>query len=139
MLVSAYDRSGGKPWDGGDGPFLPEVDPTDLVPELPKFADPERRLLFAVLADAIVKVQQLAKARGSAYRELMEAERWIRSDDRTWPCSFVNVCEALDVAYQPLRRAVLALRKRAGARVSRRKLEARNPPRKRRTMGEAIG
>jgi hypothetical protein len=92
-------------------------------------AEPERRLFFAVLSDAIVRVRRRADSRGLRVRQdLLEAERWIRSDDRSWPCSFVNVCEALDIAPNPLRRAVLKWRTAALApkRVTRRGLLVRS-------------
>ncbi len=112
MLVGAYDRSGPGSWDvtQGVGPF--EVDPTDESGvSIQQVSQPERRLLFAILSDAIVRVRRLASApRAAANRELLEAERWMRSDDRSWPCSYVNVCEALDIAYEPLRRAMLRWR-----------------------------
>jgi hypothetical protein len=69
---------------------------------------PERRLMLAVLSDAIVALQRPRPR--LPYRGCGEAERWVLSDDRLWPCSFVNVCEALNLAPEPLRRAVLALR-----------------------------
>jgi hypothetical protein len=69
---------------------------------------PERRLMLAVLSDAIVALQR--RRPRVPYRGRGEAERWVLSDDRRWPCSFVNVCEALNLAPEPLRRAVLALR-----------------------------
>jgi hypothetical protein len=109
---------------------LPEVDPTDdSGADVSKVSQPERRLLFAILADAIVRFRRLATAPRHATRELIEAERWIRSDDREWPCSFVNVCEALDIAYGPLRRAVLQWRRKASTderRVTRRGLLVKN-------------
>ena len=109
---------------------LPEVDPTDDIgADVRHVSQPERRLLFAVLADAIVRFRRLATAPRHATRELMEAERWIRSDDREWPCSFVNICEALDIAYGPLRRAVLQWRRSATTderRVTRRDLLVKN-------------
>jgi len=104
---------------------LPEVDPTDDVSaDSSNAAQPERRLFFAILADAIVRVRRLAAAPRHVTHELLEAERWIRSDDRQWPCSFVNVCEALDIAYEPLRRAVLQWRRKQDgrSRVTRRGL-----------------
>ena len=71
-------------------------------------AEPERRLMLALLTDAIVCFRRLVV---SALREerslLKETERWFRSDDRVWPGSFVNVCEAIGIAPQPLRRAIL--------------------------------
>ena len=102
-----------------------DVDPTveDALGERAA-TQPERRLFFAILSDAIVRFRQLATTTNAAARvELKEAERWIRSDDRRWPCSFVNVCEALDVAYEPLRRALLSWRATpTRRRVSRRGL-----------------
>jgi hypothetical protein len=71
-------------------------------------AEPERRLMLALLTDAIVTFRKpLADARRDEQRLLEETERWIRSDDRAWPCSFVNVCEAIGIEPEPLRRAVL--------------------------------
>lgn len=109
---------------------LPEVDPTDDTgADVRKVAQPERRLLFAILSDAIVRFRRLASAPRHMTRELIEAERWIRSDDREWPCSFVNICESLDIAYGPLRRAMLEWRRQAtsGARrVTRRSLLVKN-------------
>jgi len=128
MLAGAYEGHRGNRtlWEGTHGMVLPEVDPTDDAgADICKVAQPERRLLFAILADAIVRFRRLATAPRHTTRELMEAERWIRSDDREWPCSFVNVCEALDIAYGPLRRAMLRWRRQAsptGRRVTRRGL-----------------
>ena len=71
-------------------------------------AEPERRLMLALLTDAIVCFRRLV---ASALREerslLEETERWFRSDDRLWPGSFVNVCEAIGIVPEPLRRAIL--------------------------------
>lgn len=117
MLASAYDRSRGSHWDTAHGMVLPEVDPTDdFGADIRNVSQPERRLLFAILSDAIVRFRRLATAPRHVTRELIEAERWIRSDDREWPCSFVNVCEALDIAYGPLRRAVLQWRRKQDGR-----------------------
>ena len=102
-----------------------DVDPTDHEAFGASAAvQPERRLFFAILSDAIVRFRQLATTSSLAARgELKEAERWIRSNDRSWPCSFVNVCEALDVAYEPLRRALLSWRATpARRRITRRGL-----------------
>ena len=102
-----------------------DVDPTDQEARGERAViQPERRLFFAILSDAIVRFRQLATTQSLAARaELKEAERWIRSDDRSWPCSFVNVCDALDVAYEPLRRALLRWRATpARRRVTRRGL-----------------
>ncbi len=61
--------------------------------------------MLAVLSDAIV----LFQTRGSPAqrRDVESARRWILADDRVWPFSFVNVCDTLGIAFEPLRRALL--------------------------------
>lgn len=124
MMLATTAVSGWTPRD-----MMPDI---DLVTEEGgsgrDLAEPERRLFLAVLSDAIVRVRRLAESRNPRRRyDLLEAERWIRSEDRSWPCSFVNVCEALDIAPEPLRRAVLKWRTAAVAakRVTRRSLLVR--------------
>ena len=138
-MLAAHDRSRSNPWEGSHGMVLPEVDPTDeTVLDAQKVTQPERRLLLAILTDAIVRCRRLATAPRFAAVELREAERWIKSDDRSWPCSFVNVCDALDIAYGPLRRAVLAWRRTTtkATRVTRRTLLVK--PRRRRRSAAAV-
>ena len=98
-------------------------------------AEPERRLMLALLIDAIVNFRKpLADARRDKQRLLEETERWIRSDDRDWPCSFVNVCEAIGIEPEPLRRAVLCGKAAPTANATpttRRCLLAGNAPRAR--------
>ena len=75
--------------------------------ELSRRSEPtqsERRLMLAVLSDAIVLYQ--TRAPGTPRHDFEEAQRWILSDDRAWPYSFVNICEALGIAFEPLRRAL---------------------------------
>jgi len=67
---------------------------------------PERRLLFAVLLDAVIQLQR-RNTSGSA-----EAERWIRSESRSdFPFSFRNVCEALGIEPGYLQRGLLSWRR----------------------------
>jgi len=67
---------------------------------------PERRLLFAVLLDAIIQLQR-RNTSGSA-----EAERWIRNDaDSDSPFAFRNVCEALGIEPGYLQRGLLSWRR----------------------------
>jgi hypothetical protein len=127
MVTGAYDAPRGRWSDRAHGFELPEIDPTDdSGADVRQVSQPERRLLFAILTDALVRFRRLANAPRSVHanRELVEAERWIRSDDREWPFSYVNVCEALDIAPEPLRKAVLAWRRPEVAlrRVTRRGL-----------------
>ncbi|MEB2283687.1 MAG: hypothetical protein B6D46_15575 [Polyangiaceae bacterium UTPRO1] len=67
---------------------------------------PERRLLFAVLLDAVIQLQRRNTSTAA------EAERWIRNESRPeLPFSFRNVCEALGVEPGYLRRGLLAWRR----------------------------
>ena len=99
--------------DGYEG-----VDPSDfgLVADVGlmrarALVEPERNLLLAVLTDAIVRYQALATAsKGSRRRDLSEAARWLLSNDRQGPCSFVNVCEALGIEPTALRGALASWR-----------------------------
>ena len=95
----------------------------------PSGSEPERRLLLAVLTDAIVTFQAHAASTQRARRRLFDdAARWLFSDDRAWPCSYVNVCEALGIEPSGLRRALLDWRAcqepRSSVRAARRRLLA---------------
>jgi hypothetical protein len=60
--------------------------------------DPEEKLMFAVLTDAIECFQKYYGANAHRRRRLFtEAETWISSWDSSWPYSFENVCEALNI------------------------------------------
>ncbi|MBF6567587.1 MAG: hypothetical protein IVW54_01775 [Candidatus Binataceae bacterium] len=67
----------------------------------------ERRLLFAVLEDAIVCY--LKKRGSNKTRDLMlshEAENWIRSDGGVGPFSYEAICDALEIEPARLRTAL---------------------------------
>jgi hypothetical protein len=67
---------------------------------------PERRLLFAVLLDAVIQLQR-RNTTGSS-----EAERWIRNDTESdSPFAFRNVCEALGIEPGYLARGLLSWRR----------------------------
>ncbi len=85
--------------------------PIQLYANLPPDASivPEKRLLLAVLEEAVVTFQRHAVDQGRRGRRLFrEAEEWVGSDDICWPCSFRNICDVLglDAGYlrQGLRR-----------------------------------
>jgi len=66
---------------------------------------PEKRLMLAVLEDAVglyLRVPQLVP----------ETEAWIQEDDRSWPYSFVNLCEALELDRSAVRAALRRRRER---------------------------
>ncbi|MFN8624939.1 MAG: hypothetical protein U0587_02980 [Candidatus Binatia bacterium] len=71
--------------------------------------EPERRLVAALLEDAVECYQKHLRARDPKARRLfLDAEEWICSEDRTWPFSFENVCDLLQINPEYLRRGLLA-------------------------------
>jgi hypothetical protein len=63
---------------------------------------PEKRLMLAVLEDAVGTFQKFVNARDrSAQKLFAEVEDWFASADLDWPYSFVNISHALglDAAY----------------------------------------
>jgi len=71
--------------------------------------EPERRLAIAVLQDAVDCFQKHLWARDRKARELfLEAEEWIVSGDRSWPFSFENICDLLQINAEYLRRGLLS-------------------------------
>lgn len=73
--------------------------------------EPERRLVVAVLEDAVDCFQKHLRARDNKARELFrDAEEWICSQDRSWPFSFENVCDLLQINPEYLRRGLMAWR-----------------------------
>jgi hypothetical protein len=69
---------------------------------------PERALLLSVLWQAILDLRKHRYARRRRYQRLyMEAYKWVGSDDRTWPYSFVNICEALNLTPTSVRQELL--------------------------------
>jgi hypothetical protein len=123
-------RPGEAVWDEAF-PLLPAQ-----YAELSRRSEPtqaERRLMLAVLSDAIVLLQtRTSRGPAGARHGYDEARRWIVADDPVWPFSFVNICDALGIAWEPLRRALVgrdarrAVASRPAAR--RRLLAGLGPP-----------
>ena len=77
--------------------FVPESTPTVAA----ALWQPERRLMLAVLEDALCDCLANAGAlRGIRLSRFRHASDWFRSDDRVWPFSFVNICEACNLDYE---------------------------------------
>lgn len=71
---------------------------------------PERALLVSMLALAADDLSKYRHARSRRQRRLYrDAFRWVASDDRSWPLSFVNICEFLSLSAQRLRAELLQL------------------------------
>ena len=65
---------------------------------------PEKRLMFAVLLDAVISLQRPNSVGAT------EAELWIRNDDDATPFSFQSICEALGIEASFLARGLLTWR-----------------------------
>lgn len=79
--------------------------PDQIAPR--RALDPERRLMLAVLQEAVASY--LADRRG-VRDNLREVEQWFASDDTTWPYSFGNLCDALGLDRSAVRRALFLQR-----------------------------
>jgi len=90
-------------------PIVPEPYPTVAAARW----QPERRLMIAVLEDAIeTYLATMGAVRGIRRARFAEVADWLRRDERGWPFSFVNICEACALDAPTIRR-VLARRLRA--------------------------
>jgi hypothetical protein len=68
---------------------------------------PEKRLMLAVLEDAVGTFQKFAHASGRRARRLFaETEEWFGSDDAVWPFSFVSICQALGLEPEYIQRGL---------------------------------
>lgn len=85
--------------------------------------EPERRLAIAVLQDAVDCFQKHLRARDRKARQLfLDAEEWICSEDRSWPFSFENICDLLQINPEYLRRGLVAWKERELCSEPRRKV-----------------
>jgi hypothetical protein len=68
---------------------------------------PEKRLMLAVLEDAVGTFQRTARAESRiGMRDFAEVQAWLASDDLTWPYAFVNICHVLGFEPTSLRRGL---------------------------------
>ena len=73
--------------------------------------DPYKRLMAAVLQTVVDDFRGSAYRRARGYetpicrRSVRTATAYVASTDRTWPFSFENLCEALDVDVNDMRSA----------------------------------
>ena len=71
----------------------------------------ERRLMVAVLEDALHCFQKYVDSEDPKHRQLFaEAEEWIQTDNPTWFFSFRNVCDTLDLDADYVREGLLKWR-----------------------------
>jgi hypothetical protein len=74
-------------------------------------AEPERRLMAAVLQGVVDDVRGSIYRRGAGHappttRQLRAAVAYVANTDRQWPFSFENLCEGLNLDPRRLRRAL---------------------------------
>jgi hypothetical protein len=92
---------------------------TTIVPpawgphECARDANPHRQLMAAVLQTAVDDYWDSVRPRSAGYgtlgarRRSRRARSYVLSNDRMWPFSFENLCDALDLDAATLRRALL--------------------------------
>ena len=91
---------------------------------------PEQRLLRAVLEEALAEFAAGRMAAPSPLdnqrrRELLD---WFASHDRSWPCSFENVCDAIDLDPERVRGKLVNLRAAALVGARRPRAESKRRP-----------
>lgn len=78
--------------------------------------DGERRLMLAILEDAVDCYRKHVAARDHRARQLFtEAESWIESEDSSWLFSFQNICDVLGFESDYLRNGLRNLKTAARA------------------------
>lgn len=119
--------------------FEPEILlPTQFFTELRGRAahDGERRLLLAILEDAIGCYRKYIAAHDNRGRRLFrEAQGWIMSEDREYPFSFENICDCLQLNPAYIRHG---LREWARIALLQAEPDATADPRSRRPGGPAF-
>ena len=69
---------------------------------------PEQKLAVAIFSQAANDLQEFRYALGTGYLIYDDARKWIASNDRVWPCSFLNLCDALHLAPDVIRAELLS-------------------------------
>jgi hypothetical protein len=86
----------------------------------------EKRLMLAVLEDALDCFQKYAAARDGHGQALFEeAHAWIASEDRAWFFSYENICETLEINPEYLRRGLESWRHGPSGMVQQSRASAR--------------
>jgi hypothetical protein len=78
------------------------------APATPNITKSQYKLASDILAQARRDLRRFHNATRSIERELyLDAYDWVRSESRSWPFSFRNVCELLNLSPKIVRRAML--------------------------------
>ncbi len=102
-----------------EGQFVPALDADIIVPSQyfdrirsEESAQPEKRLMLAVLENAIATFQNSIPGATRRQRRLLkETEEWMYSGDTSWPCSFENICALLGIDADYLRNGLAEWKK----------------------------
>ena len=100
-----------------------ELEPETVLPsqffsrfQIDASLQPEKRLMLAVLEDAVGTFQKYVLARDRRGQALFtETEEWVHSEEVDWPCSFLNVCNGLNLEPAYLRAGLTRWRDRQRA------------------------
>lgn len=80
------------------GAYSALIMPMQLPAFGPASVQPEKRLLLAVLEEAVRSWNRTpAASHGPAARRRQELVAWFASDDTSWPCAFASICETLGI------------------------------------------
>jgi hypothetical protein len=75
--------------------------------------EPEKRLMLAVLEDAVHCFQDNISEQSGTKRKLFEeAEEWLLTEGDEWAFSFENICEALGLGPEYVREGLLSWKER---------------------------
>ncbi len=80
----------------------------------------EKRLMFAVLEDAVSSFQKYHLARNKKGKELFrDVEKWITEEKDDWLFTFRNICESLEINPDYLRQGLLKWKEGRGDETQR--------------------
>jgi hypothetical protein len=99
--VGGFSESSQGIWNGwSESEVLPEIVLPAQLGEgaSAAFVHGERRLMLAVLEQAVRDfAKYLPAERGHRRRLFHDVEGWFESDDTSWPYTFTNICDVLDI------------------------------------------
>ena len=73
-----------------------------------QFETSRKDLAAGILKQAAIDLRRFHGATSGVERELyLDAHRWVTADDCSWPFSFLNVCQVLNLAPETVREEVL--------------------------------
>ena len=106
------DGGDGRDVDGWGSGTVPEtVLPVQLLADVRGMWQPEKRLMLAVLENALLPMLRNPGRRHGRVVERrplsVEVKAWIASDAQEWPFSFLNICHVLGLDEDALRAALL--------------------------------